>query len=74
MTTNDKIITPIGGGIVQGRLDDGRVLVRLPVNDITRPRLAESLTPRATISGLWAFATGDLLEAGGSAKVQRRQP
>jgi len=44
---------------VQGRTDTG-LLVRLPVNDATRPHLGASWTPRARISGLWVFAIEEM--------------
>ena len=39
------------------------VLVRLPINEVTRVVMAQSncLTPRAKISGLWVFGEGELL-------------
>jgi len=66
---NSKVKTPMGEGIVQGALSmlderslrSARVIIRLPVNDETRPHLGESLTPRASASGLWVFSEVDLL-------------
>jgi hypothetical protein len=63
---NSKIKTPIGEGISQGpfvvRNDQGEiitraVLVRLPLNDQTRPHLSEAncRTPRAHRSALFVF-------------------
>lgn len=70
-TTNTKIKTPLGEGIVQGaftvKAADGEnvvqgALVRLPINDATRPYLTRSncLTPHALQSGLWVFRESDL--------------
>ena len=59
MTVNQTVITPLGKGVVQGRTDTG-LLVRLPVNDATRPHLGASWTPRARISGLWVFAIEEM--------------
>jgi hypothetical protein len=71
LTTNTKVKTPIGEGFVQGPFAVETVsgdpvvrgaLVRLPVNDITRPHLNQSncMTPHATISGLWVFQEKEL--------------
>lgn len=70
MLTNTKVVTPLGSGVVQGpyTVRDGAgetvvraVLVRLPVNDMTRPALNRSncVTPNANESGLWVFAESD---------------
>lgn len=70
-TLNQKVTTPLGVGMVQGRfaIVDGHeqpvtnaVLVRLPINDVTRGEMGKSncLTPRAVSSGLWVFSSGDL--------------
>jgi hypothetical protein len=66
-TTNVTVLTPLGSGVVQGRFERQgetgtavRLLVRLPVNDVTRPRLRESLTPRASKSALFIFEKGEL--------------
>lgn len=66
MVTNTQVITPLGKGVAQGPYEvrDGKgetvgraVLVRLPINDVTRPALHQSncLTPNAERSGLWTF-------------------
>lgn len=71
LTTNSKVNTPLGQGIVQGpfavQSADGETivrgaLVRLPINETTRPHLNQSncLTPRATLNGLWVFREGQL--------------
>lgn len=71
MTTNSKVRTPIGVGIVQGAssaLDDHSLrsarmmLVRLPINDETSQHRQDSncVTPRATQSGLWVFEESEL--------------
>lgn len=77
MLTNTKVHTPLGSGMVQGRFaipqgDDRRdgngdavanaLLVRLPVNDMTRPALNRSncVTPMAEMSGLWVFAESEV--------------
>lgn len=63
---NAKVNTPLGKGIEQGRfvILDGHselaavgVLVRLPINDLTRPQMNKSncITPHARSSGLWVF-------------------
>jgi len=52
-TINQKVKTPLGDGYVQGRYQDGGVLVRLPINKDIKVR--SSITPKATISGLWVF-------------------
>ena len=66
LSINTKVNTPIGAGMVQGafavqsahgeNVVNG-VLVRLPVNDATRPTMKQSncLTPKAMTSGLWVF-------------------
>lgn len=71
MSTNQQVDTPIGKGFVQGGflVVDGNqqvvthaVLVRLPINDVTRGEMNKSncLTPRATLNGLWIFSSKDL--------------
>ena len=71
LTTNTKVNTPLGQGIVQGpfavQSADGEnivrgALVRLPINETTRPHLNKSncLTPRAKMNGLWVFQEGQL--------------
>lgn len=54
---NHTLTTPLGPGAIQGKFSDGRLLVRLPVNDLTEKHLKSDncLTPRATRSGLWLF-------------------
>lgn len=70
---NSTVTTPLGVGVVQGHFEvtamrDGAVvavgvLVRLPVNDITRGEMkkANCLTPRAEVSGLWVFEAEALI-------------
>ncbi len=71
LTTNTKVKTPLGEGMIQGAFaiqdtHGGKVvqgaLVRLPVNDTTRPHLNKSncVTPRASSSGVWVFKEGEL--------------
>ena len=66
MSTNQNVKTPLGGGVVQGKMmaDDGRwkVIVRMPINDVTKATMKQAfcLTPRATVSGLWVFAEGEI--------------
>jgi len=68
---NRKMSTPLGDGIVFGHFqlkDAGvegiatRVLVRLPVNDVTREHLRDSncVTPRAEKNGLWVFPVSEV--------------
>ena len=68
-TTNQKVKTPIGAGIIQGAFEvrsgeDGvtGVLVRLPIDEQTRPYLRKSncVTPRAQVSGLWVFQESEV--------------
>lgn len=58
MTTNQKVITSIGPGYIQGRLEDGKIIVRLPVNEITKS--LPSITPYAKYSGLWVFSEKEI--------------
>lgn len=70
--TNTKVKTSMGEGIAQApafSIRDGHgndivqgVLVRLPINDATRPHLNKSncLTPHAVLSGLWVFQVQEL--------------
>lgn len=71
ITTNMKIKTPLGEGTMQApfAVKDAQgehvvrgALVRLPINDVTRPHLNKSncLTPHAQISGLWVFQESEL--------------
>lgn len=72
ITTNTNVETPIGAGIAQApafTVRDGHgndvvqgVLVRLPINDMTRTHLNKSncLTPHAVLSGLWVFQVKEL--------------
>jgi len=64
-----KVKTPIGEGVSQGRFVTRQedesipgVLVRLPVNDVTRAHLSQSycLTPRAQASALFVFSESEL--------------
>lgn len=66
VATNQKVMTPLGNGVVEGyfAVHDNHneivvtgVAVRLSVNDMTRPELDKSncLTPRAVFSGVWVF-------------------
>ena len=59
---NQKTQTPIGAGIIQGAWEGSRLLIRLPVNDQTRPYLTQQncQTPAASVSGLWVFEVGEL--------------
>ena len=65
-TVNQKVSTPLGAGTVQGpfAVNDANgesivkgVLVRLPVNDQTKPHLKKSncITPKASLSALFVF-------------------
>jgi hypothetical protein len=56
---NQKVSTPIGSGFIQGRYEGGGWLVRVKISDITKAILS-SITPSATISGLWVFESGEL--------------
>lgn len=77
MITNAKIQTPIGEGVCQGNFNPGdensmtepRLLVRLPVNDVTKAALrrANCLTPHAGKSGLWVFRVSEC--GGGWAEI-----
>jgi hypothetical protein len=69
--TNQLVKTPLGKGIEQGRfvILDGHndlaavgVLVRLPINDLTRPEMNKSncMTPHAQSSGLWVFQGSEI--------------
>lgn len=67
---HQKVRTPLGEGTSQGAYEIKQgaervrgMLVRLPVNDVTRPHLgsANCLTPRATRTALFTFQEGDLL-------------
>lgn len=71
---NRKVVTPLGKGVAFGifRLKDAsqesigeRVVVRLNVDDVTRPHLGAShcLTPRATSSAVFTFEASEV-EAG----------
>lgn len=69
IATNQKVNTPIGSGVVQGqfmaRADESvivKALVRLPVNDVTRPQLGKAycLTPRAMKTALFVFTESEL--------------
>jgi hypothetical protein len=66
LAINKAVKTPLGEGRVQGAflITDQKsepvvrgILVRLPLNDVTRPALKESrcMTPAAEQSGLWVF-------------------
>ncbi len=72
LTTNTKVSTPLGEGMVQAPFaiksaqgDDivRSLLVRLPINETTRPHLNKSncVTPHAILSGLWVFQEKELL-------------
>jgi hypothetical protein len=56
---NQKVLTPIGNGFIQGRYEGGGWLVRVKISDVTKAILS-SITPRATISGLWVFENEEL--------------
>jgi hypothetical protein len=70
LATNMKVSTPIGMGIIQGAFAVmagneavvNGVMVRLPIDDATRPQLAQSncLTPHASLSGVWVFQEKEL--------------
>ena len=72
ITTNTPVKTPMGNGLAQapafsivdasGNDVTQGVLVRLPINDATRPHLNKSncLTPHAKLSGLWVFQVKEL--------------
>lgn len=51
------LTTPLGSGTFQGKFADGRLLVRLTINNQTAKHLrdANCLTPKAKRSGLWLF-------------------
>ena len=59
---NKYVQTPLGCGYIQGMDAVSRkYIVRLPVNDTTRPLLDESFgTPNATSSGLWLFTSDEI--------------
>lgn len=60
---NDEVTTPIGVGLVQGQDALGNIIVRLPINDITRPHLGRAFgTNHATLSGLWTFRIEEVTE------------
>lgn len=68
---NSRVKTQFGDGVVQGPFvirDAGNaevargVLVRLPINETTRPHMiaANCLTPRANYNGLWVFRESEI--------------
>jgi hypothetical protein len=68
---NQSVITPIGAGVAQGTyaITDASgqpivkgALVRLQIDDTTRPQLNKSncITPHAKLSGLWVFQESEL--------------
>jgi hypothetical protein len=68
---NQKVVTPIGTGTVQGgfvirdaagHLVTSGVGVRLPVNETTQALLKRSncITPGANVSGIWVFQESEL--------------
>lgn len=69
---NQKVRTPLGEGYVQGffHVEDPEtntvistgIAVRLPVNDVTQPRLKDNncVTSHAAHSGVWVFQEGEL--------------
>lgn len=71
IVVNSKVITPLGQGTVNGAyaVMDATgepivkgVVVRLPVNDVTRRELTKSncVTPTASLNGLWIFQEGEI--------------
>jgi hypothetical protein len=58
--TNMAVKTPLGKGVVQGRWSALEWLIRIPIDDVTRSVLDLSVTPRATISGLWIFTQAEI--------------
>jgi hypothetical protein len=65
--TNTRVKTPLGVGIAQGRFSNleemiSAVLVRLPINEITKAELNKSycMTPNALLSGLWVFTENEV--------------
>lgn len=59
MVINQSVTTPYGTGHVNGADKDG-IQVRVTISDENREYLAQSLTPRATISAIWVFEKGEL--------------
>ena len=63
MRVNDEVSTPYGDGIIEGQNSHGKVIVRLPINETTRPHLIEAFgTPHANGTGLWPFDISDIME------------
>ena len=69
--TNQKVITPIGDGVVQGGFEitdsAGNLIVagvgvRLPVNDVTKSHLKKRycITPKSELSALFVFPESEL--------------
>lgn len=68
-TTNTKVRTPLGEGVVQGgyvvkQAENAirAVLVRIPLSDEVRRRMNDSncMTPHANSSALFVFREGEL--------------
>jgi hypothetical protein len=56
MKFNDTVSTPLGDGILEGRSPGGELIVRLPLNDLTRPAISQVYgTIHAEMSGLYVF-------------------
>jgi hypothetical protein len=56
MKVNDTVSTPLGNGTLEGWSPDGELIVRLPLNDITRPAINQVYgTIHAKMSGLYVF-------------------
>lgn len=53
--TNQKVLTPLGKGTIQGRISESEWIVRLPVNEVTVKALNIAITPHAHTEGLWKF-------------------
>ncbi len=67
MRVNQPVVTPIGEGVFQGRIDaeepeDVRALVRVKLSPESIPclRNGNCLTPFARLSGLWVFRASEL--------------
>lgn len=74
LRVNDDVVTLLGPGVVQGQAEDGRILVRIQITDENRKHLADAncWSPRATVSGVWAFGEDEVFPAGSPPAQMRK--
>jgi len=61
MKINDKVATPNGPGVIDGRTPEGKIIVRHKIKEMTGNDAGKCTTPRAVIVALYEYDEKDII-------------